>query len=168
MHASLNPFIVALMLTFTSTAVATDADASQWPSSPSRLTLDTPYGDLHVSPSDYIYESRLMLDEHEIQPQVKGLLNIPYAFSSTDFHVALVSIETGDQVCPITYTWIMLNKAGYSTTPTFGSCSESIKVSAEGQTFRLMTPSAANPDDSDIYLYDGKTVKKKSLSQTRG
>lgn len=166
MHASLNPFIVALMLTFSSTAVATDA--SEWPSSPSRLTLDTPYGDLHVSPSDYIYESRLMLDEHEIQPQVKGLLNIPYAFSSTNFHVALVSIDTGDPVCPITYTWIMLNKDGYSATPQFGSCSESIKVSAEGQTFKLMTPNEANPDNSDIYLYDGETVKKRSLSHTSG
>ena len=166
MPASLNPFIVALMLTFTSTAAATDA--SQWPSSPSRLTLDTPYGDLHVSPSDYIYESRLMLDEHEIQPQVKGLLNIPYAFSSTDFHVALVSIDTGDQVCPITYKWIMLNKDGYSATPQFGSCSDSIKVSAKGHTFRLITPNEANPDDSDVYLYDGETVTKKSRSRTSG
>lgn len=162
MHASLYPFIVALMLAFTRTAAATDA--SEWPTAPSRLTLDTPYGELHVSPSDYVYESRLMLDEHEIQPQVKGLLNIPYAFSSTDFHVALVSIDTGDQVCPFTYTWIMLNKDGYSATPQFGSCSESIKVSAEGQTFRLTTPNEANPDHVDIYLYDGKTVKKKSRS----
>lgn len=166
MRASLNLFVAVLMFTLTSATAA--VDPTQWPSSPSRLTLDTPYGDLHVSPSDYVYESRLMLDDHEIQPLIKGLLNIPYAFSSTDFHVVLVSIDSGEQICPVTYKWITLNTEGYSATPRFGSCSEFIKVSAKGTTFTVVTPSEANPDELDSYVYDGKTVKKKSLSKTSG
>ena len=109
-----------------------------------------------------------MLDDHEIQPLIKGLLNIPYAFSSTDFHVVLVSIDSGEQICPVTYKWITLNTEGYSATPRFGSCSEFIKVSAKGTTFTVVTPSEANPDELDSYVYDGKTVKKKSLSKTSG
>lgn len=162
---SVRHFCAVLMLAMTSTAMATDS--SPWPAVPSRLTLETPYGDLRVSSSDYVYESRLMLDGIEIQPLTKGLLNIPYAFSSPDFHVALVSINTGDPVCAVTYRWIMLNDAGYTTTPRFGSCSESINVSARGATFTLVTPSIDNPAELDHYLYDGKSVTKKTGVNTR-
>lgn len=166
MRTSLNHFVAVLMLTLSSTALA--IEASQWPTAPSRLSLNTPYGDLHVSPSDYVYESRLMLDDHEIQPLVKGLLNIPYAFSSTDFHVALVSIDSGEQICPVSYKWVMLNTKGYSATPRFGSCSELIRVSAQGTTFTVVTPSEEDPDALDSYIYDGETVKKHTLSQPHG
>lgn len=99
-----------------------------------------------------------MLDEHEVQPQIKGLLNIPYAFSSPDFHVALISIDTGDKVCPVSYTWIMLEQSGYSITPPFGSCSEQIRVTAEGSTFSVQTPNVDDPSKTDHYLYDGETL----------
>lgn len=156
MRASFICLTVALTLTFGHAAFATDS--SQWPSAPSRLSLDTPYGNLHVSASDYVYESLLKLDEEEIEPQIKGLLNIPYAFSSPDFHIALISIDTGDKTCPVSYKWITLKSTGYSVTPKFGSCSDQIKVTAEGTTFSLQTPNTEDPDKIDHYLYDGETL----------
>lgn len=140
------------------TATGLAAETSEWPSAPSRLELDTPYGNLHVSPSEYVYESRLLLGKDEIQPEVKGLLNIPYAFSSTDFHVALVSIDTGEQHCPVSYAWIMLKEDGYSITTPFGSCSEKIRVSTKGSSFALQTPNADDSSKIDLYIYDGETV----------
>lgn len=148
--------IAALTLATAGSAFATET--SEWPAPPSRLTLDTPYGALHVSSSDYVYESRLMLDDHEIQPKVEGLLNIPHAFSSPDFHIALVSIDTGEQICPVSYAWVMLEESGYSVTPPFGSCSDKIRVSTEGATFSVQTPNAEDPSKIDRYTYDGKSI----------
>lgn len=165
MSVSLKYLVAALIVGHASVSLA--SDPSQWPTAPSRLVLETPYGDLQVSPSDYIYESRLMLDDHEIDPLIQGLLNIPYAFSSPDFHVALVSIDTGTPVCPISYAWIMLKNDGYSVTPRFGSCSEHIKVSAEGSVFSLLTPNETDPDQIDSYLYDGQTVTLKTTTSEK-
>src|SRR5690625_4081924 len=113
---------------------------------------------LHVSASDYVYASRLLLDDSEIDPQVKGLLNIPYAFSAPDFHIALVSIDTGKRTCPISYVWIKLTDDGYSVTPTFGSCSDLIQVSTEGASFIMRTPNAEDASATDQYIYDGNIV----------
>lgn len=146
----------ALALAATSPVYA--SETSEWPTAPSRLELSTPYGTLHVSASEYVYESQLMLDDDEIQPAVKGLLNIPYAFSSPDFHIALISIDTGEQACPVSYTWVKLEETGYSVTPPFGSCSEQVRVSTEGGTFSLQTPNVNEPSETDHYVYDGKTV----------
>lgn len=160
MRVSLSFFVTALMLTFTGAVLA--SKPSQWPPVPSRLMLETPYGDLHVSSSDYVYESRLMLDDHDIEPLIKGLLNIPYAFSSPDFHVALVSINKGDNSCPFSYKWIVLKNDGYSVTPPFGSCSDAIDVSTKGTTFTLLTPNHEDPDKLDSYLYDGTNITQQT------
>lgn len=159
MHVSIARLLAMTVLIYSGTAAASTPPS--WPESPSRLQLDTPYGELHVSASDYVYESRLMLDDHDIEPLIKGLLNIPYAFSSPKFHVALVSINTGHNDCPVTYKWVMLKESGYTVTPRFGSCSESIKVTAQGATFILETPNQNSPAEFDTYIYDGKTVTKK-------
>lgn len=150
--------ILSAVLALAMNIPASATETPKWPSPPSRLELDTPYGILRVSASDYIYESRLMFDDDEIRPKVKGLLNIPYAFSSPDFHTALVSIDTGEHVCPVSYAWVMLNADGYSVTPPFGSCSEKIRVSTEGSAFLVQTPNADDPSKTDRYVYDGKTV----------
>lgn len=165
MRVSIISLSVALTLATAGSAFATET--SEWPSAPSRLALDTPYGALHVSASEYVYESRLMLDGHEIQPRVKGLLNIPHAFSSPKFHIALVSIDTGKQSCPVSYTWVMLKESGYSITPPFGSCSEKIRVSTEGATFSVQTPNAEDPSKIDRYIYDGDTVTYQKPSPSK-
>lgn len=154
-------YIVAMLMLFC-TGNAGASTPSQWPVNPSRLQLSTPYGELHVSPSDYVYESRLMLDDQDIEPEIKGLLNIPYAFSTPDFHVALISISTGDDDCPYYYKWIKLKQNGYTLTPRFGSCSESIRVSTKGTIFTMQTPSAEVPGKLDSYLYDGTNIKKEN------
>lgn len=160
MRVSLTTFIAVMVLAGSGAAGATTVPS--WPESPSRLQLDTPYGELQVSSSEYVYESHLMLDLHKIQPVIKGLLNIPYAFSSPEFHVALISINIGDNDCPVKYKWIKLQKNGYAATPRFGSCSESIKVETQGTAFIVTTPNEQDPKELDTYVYDGNIVKKKS------
>ncbi|WP_245153673.1 hypothetical protein [Allopusillimonas ginsengisoli] len=131
-----------------------------WPVSPSRMELSTPYGTLHVNASEYVYESRLFIDNTEVTPAIRGILNITYAFKRPKALVALVSIDNGSSDCPVVYRWIILDKAGYTVSPEFGSCSENIKVSATGQLLTLRTPSSQKPDKIDIYTYDGKTVRR--------
>ena len=156
MRTLLRTLLPALALFHACAALATH-DA-QWPAVPSRLQLDTPYGQLHVSASDYVYESYLMLDDQRIEPEVKGLLNIPYAFSAANFHVALVSVDTCSKNCPVHYTWIMLNETGYTATPPFGSCTDQIRVDTTPEGFTMLTPSVEHDDKLDKYLYDGKVV----------
>lgn len=132
--------------------------ATDWPASPSRLQLATPYGKVHVSQSDYVYEARLLVNGKETTPPVMGLLNIPYAFSASEYHVALISIDSGDETCPVNYKWIWLETNGYRISGAFGSCSERIRVFADGNQFTLQTPNMEEPDKIDTYIFDGETV----------
>ncbi|MBP6018225.1 MAG: hypothetical protein KA735_01925 [Burkholderiaceae bacterium] len=137
------------------------ASPAAWEAPPSRLDLATPHGELHVTPSDYVYESVLRLNNTDIEPRVVGLLNIPYAYNMPEFHAALVSIHKGNEGCPVVYRWVRIDKSGYSVTPEFGSCSENIQVSAKGRTLTVVTPSSTNPDKMDSYTYDGNAVKRR-------
>ncbi|WP_126708018.1 hypothetical protein [Candidimonas sp. SYP-B2681] len=130
-----------------------------WPISPSRLQLSTPYGDLQVKSSEYIYEARLQIDNTDVDPEIHGILNITYAFNMPTSQAALVSINSGNNGCPITYRWVVLKKTGYDISPEFGSCNEQIKVTAKGRHLTLQTPSTQAADKIDEYVYDGKTVK---------
>ncbi|MDS1141995.1 hypothetical protein RE432_16250 [Pusillimonas sp. SM2304] len=135
-----------------------------WPVSPSRLHLPTPYGTLDIATSEYVYESRLRVDSIDVNPPVKGMLNITYAFSTPKAQVALISINSGNNGCPVAYRWVVLDKSGYTVSPEFGSCSEQIKVSAKGRLFTLQTPSSQAPDQIDVYTYDGKSIKHRTTS----
>ncbi|MEO6959842.1 MAG: hypothetical protein ABI228_08205 [Burkholderiaceae bacterium] len=138
---------------------ATQAD---WPLAPSHLDLVTPYGDLHVKPSEYIYESKLLINNDEADPQVEGILNITYAFATSQAHAALISISDGNSRCPIAYRWVILDKKGYKMSPAFGSCSPQIKVSSTHHTLVVKTPNSEDPNKIDTYSYDGKTVKRRT------
>lgn len=138
------------------------AAQADWPLAPSRLDLVTPYGDLHVKPSEYIYESRLLINDAEADPQIEGILNITYAFATPQAHAALISINDGNSRCPIAYRWVILDKKGYKMSPAFGSCSPHIKVSSTRRTLVVKTPNSENPSKIDIYSYDGKTVKRRT------
>jgi hypothetical protein len=139
--------------------------ADAWPVSPSVMQLATPYGELHVVTSEYVYESRLRLNGADIEPAIKGILNITHAFSLPKAQVALVSINNGNNVCPIRYRWVVLQADAYKVSPEFGSCSDKIKVSAKGRTLMLKTPSMQKPDKIDVYTYDGKTIQHRSAKQ---
>ncbi|HLR14081.1 MAG TPA: hypothetical protein VK104_10750 [Burkholderiaceae bacterium] len=159
MNKSLLLRLVTLSLSLLlSGPVAADSDQQDWPKQPSRLKLSTPYGQLHVSQSDYVYDARLLLNGEETKPPVMGLLNIPYAFSATDYHVALISIDSGDDSCPINYKWILLESSGYDISDAFGSCSEQIRVFADNHLFTMQTPNLEQPDKIDTYIFDGETV----------
>lgn len=142
----------------------TDADAAEWPIMPSRLQLPTPYGTLNVATSEYVYESRLRVNSEDVAPKVSGILNIAYAFSMPKSLAALVSINNGSNACPYMYRWVILDKSSYKVSPEFGSCSEQIKVSASGRKLTLTTPSIQKPDKIDIYVYDGKTIKHRTVA----
>lgn len=137
------------------------ASPAEWPVSPSRLVLPSPYGTLQVKTTDYIYESHLLLDGKEVQPHMVGLLNIPYAFTLPGKLSALISVNTGSSLCPVQYRWVTLYKGGYKVSPLFGSCSSQIKVSAIGHRFELATPSKVAPDKIDVYVYDGRKIKQR-------
>lgn len=157
-------FLTGLLLAAAGQIAAANSPAT-WPVSPSRLNLPTPYGDLQIATSEYVYESTLRIDGVDVTPSVQGMLNITYAFSTSKAHVALVSINSGNNACPVTYRWVVMQKSGYTVSPEFGSCSDQIKVSAKGRLFTLQTPSPQKPDKIDIYTYDGKTIRRSSASQ---
>ena len=136
-----------------------------WPVSPSRLNLATPYGTLHVATSEYVYESALQVDDADVEPTIRGILNITYAFNMPKAQAALVSINKGNNGCPVMYRWIVLDENGYKVSPEFGSCSDQIKVTATGRLFTMQTPSTQKRDKIDIYTYDGKTVKRRTAPQ---
>ncbi len=138
---------------------AAQASETTWPVSPSRMQLATPYGNMNVVNSEYVYESRLQIDGADVAPPIRGILNITYAFQMRVSLAALISINSGNNGCPITYRWIVLDKSGYKVSPEFGSCNDQIKVSAKGRRLTLHTPSLHTPGKIDAYVYDGKTVK---------
>lgn len=146
-----------LMLPYGWVAYAAPTD---WPTQHSRLALDTPQGNLHISANDYIYEAVLRLDDTDIQPLIMGQLNIPYAFNMPNYQAALISISKGNDACPVTYRWLRIDASGYSVSSEFGSCSTTINVSATAQRLTLITPNNTKPDKIDTYTFDGKTVKR--------
>jgi hypothetical protein len=141
---------------------AIGAASIEWPQPPSRLDLATPYGTLGITTSDYVYESRLHVNNTELAPKIEGLLNITYAFALPSSQAALVSISDGSEHCPVRYRWIILHHDGYKVSPAFGSCSEHIKVSVAGTKFTLQTPNNEKPDKIDTYVYDGQTIKQRT------
>lgn len=158
MRTSFSLLLAVLMLAYAGLATAAH---DQWPAPPSRLNLETPYGTLGVSGSDYVYESILVFNGKPVEPHIEGLLNIPYAFSSGRYHAALISIDSGSKSCPVAYQWIVLNSDGYKLSPEFGSCSEQIRVSAVHKTFTLETPNRQNPAKTDVYVFDGKSITQR-------
>ncbi|UYO92493.1 hypothetical protein [Pollutimonas sp. M17] len=152
---------VGVMLMATSLLASATSPAT-WPVSPSRLNLATPYGTLQVATSEYVYESQLRIDGIDVYPVIRGILNITYAFKMPKAQVALVSINNGNNLCPIAYRWVVLQKSGYTVSPEFGSCNDQIKVSAKGRVLTLQTPNTQKPDKIDVYIYDGKTLKQRT------
>lgn len=158
-NSSFRGMFAALLLVC---APALAAPETSWPIAPKHLELPTPYGTLAVGVSEYIYEARLQLNGTQIEPPISGMLNISYAFSMPDAQAALVSISKGNDACPVSYRWVVLNAKGYKVSPEFGSCSEQIKVSANSRRLTLHTPSREAPGKLDVYVYDGKTVTRKT------
>jgi hypothetical protein len=131
---------------------------SEWPNTPSVLDITTDYGRLNVATSDYVYESQLLWDGLELDPTLRGILNITYIFELPESVAALISVNNGSNLCPIHYRWVILKKADAIVSPEFGSCSDRIQVTATRQTLTLRTPNKTTPDKIDVYIYDGKKI----------
>jgi len=155
---------VSLLLICGSALAAAEID---WPSAPKLIELPTPYGTLAVGESEYIYEARLHLNGAEVEPLISGMLNISYAFSLPESQVALITISKGNEACPVSYRWVVMKAQGYTISPEFGSCSEQIRVSADTRLLTLQTPSQEAPGVLDTYVYDGKTVQKRTGKNRR-
>lgn len=153
--------LIAALLA-TACSFSANSATGDWPASPSLMQLVTPYGKLYISPSDYVYESTLRLDFADLDPEIKGMLNITHAFKMPKAQAALVSINRGDNACPVMYRWVVLRADSYKVSPEFGSCSNLIEVSAQGGQLTLRTPSRESSEKIDIYDYDGKTIKHRS------
>ncbi|MCX5592734.1 hypothetical protein [Alcaligenes endophyticus] len=144
--------LLLLCLSFTSKAAA-----QAWPSIPSQLSLQTPFGDLQVTPSDYIYDAQLSLGTRIIEPTIKGLINMPYAFQVGDSQSVLISVDNGVEHCPISFHWLTISQQGHHLSPAFGSCNSKIRVSHRGSTLIVQTPSTKAQDSIDEYRYkEGK------------
>src|SRR5690606_12024572 len=136
-------------------AFAQVKDKNVWPTAPSMLVLTSDYGTLHVDLNEYIYESILRIDNQPTNPEIRGLLNITYAFKMPNAQAALVSINRGNTACPISYRWVLLQQGKHRVSPEFVSCSEKIRVSIQGRKLNIETPNRTDPAKIDVYAYDG-------------
>lgn len=139
-------------------AVAQAPGKASWPAVPSLLILPSEYGTLHIALNEYVHESTLQIDSRPTQPEIRGLLNITYAFQMPDAQAALVSINRGNDACPFSYRWVLLRRGSHLISPEFGSCSEKIRVSAEGKTLNIETPNRVDAAKIDVYSYDGDST----------
>ncbi len=152
--------VVAMFwLLITTPAQAATPASVIWPRPPLRVALETPYGNLDVIHSEYVFESRLAYNGAIIDnPEIMGVLNIAYAFNMGKSYYVLVMADTGRKMCPYVYYWIRLDDDGYTSTPRFGSCNENIRISQNGSKFVIETPHPLKADTLDKYIYDGETV----------
>src|SRR5690625_128470 len=150
--------ITMLWLLFTTPAQAATPATVIWPRPPLRVSLYTPYGNLDVIHSEYVFEARLAYNGAIIEPEIMGVLNIAYAFNMGNAYYVLVMADTGRKMCPYVYYWIRLDDDGYHPTPRFGSCNENIRISQNGSKFIIETPHPLRADTLDKYVYDGKKV----------
>ena len=147
-------------------AAAVSPARANWPAPPSSLVFESPYGTLSVETSEYIYESRLYLNQAPVQPALQGLLDITYAYEINDAHAALVAVSDGNAQCAVRYHWVVLKRNGYRVSPALGSCSKRIKVTAKGAQLILATPNPQDGGKVDVYTYDGNSVKKRTRAAT--
>lgn len=158
MRIRLGLLSVFCVLCLSQPAIGTTAP---WPDTPSRTTLQTPYGMLEVSSNDYVYESQLLFDGKRVQPDIRGIINITYAYRVDKARVVLIAVDTGNNTCPITYHWMTIRQDGYQLTEPFGSCSEDIRVATRGKQFVLSTPNPNKAGAIDTWVFDGRTVRRR-------
>lgn len=137
------------------------AAPEDWPDSPKRTTLETPYGTLAIHASDYLYGAKLTFDGAPTTPPLQGILNIPYAYVVGSKQMALVSEDKGQADCPISYYWVVITQRGYKITPPFGSCSADIRLTTRGTQLRMETPNREHAEETDIWEFDGQKVRKR-------
>lgn len=150
-----------------SLSLSAKAAAQTWPNMPSQLSLQTPYGALQVTNSGYIYEAQLSLAAQLIEPSVKGLINMPYAFQVGDSQSVLISVDSGTGACPVSYHWLTISQQGHQLSPAFGSCNTKIRVSHRDSTLIVQTPNLEARDFIDEYHYKAGKISLRKRRNTQ-
>jgi hypothetical protein len=73
-------------------------------------------------------------------------LSEPYQIGSSD--IVLVT-DNGGTSCPALYYFVTVTKSGAKATPSFGSCSDLIKIKRMGDSVSVSMPGYAGPLESN-------------------
>lgn len=108
-------------------------------------TVRTRFGDLSISPdNELLYQGRLLT------PVVQGNnnLDIIRTFRLGAVDAALLQ-DTGGTACPAQFYIATTSPAGAVVTQGFGSCSDSIELTQEGEAISLSMPGFVGPADPE-------------------
>lgn len=85
-------------------------------------------------------------------------VSIDKKFTTSEGDVILLAESTGGNACPATYIFVKINKSGQvNYTPSFGTCSDLIKVNQQGTNFVITMPNM-NAKGTTKYLFNGITI----------
>jgi len=73
-------------------------------------------------------------------------LSEPYQIGSSD--IVLVT-DNGGTACPALYYFVTVTKSGAKSSPSFGSCSDLIKIKRMGDSVSVSMPGYAGPSESN-------------------
>lgn len=134
-------------------------------SRPKDDSMVTPLGKLKISE-----DKVLLLDGKPIKPRVQGnvLLDVSKQFSFRKNQAFLIE-DIGGTACPAVYRWIIVSSQGYVVSPSFGTCSDLIETSVDGEKLLAVMPGFVGPFEpvskhkkavkqKFTYLYDGKLL----------
>ncbi len=125
-------------------------------------SVTTRFGDLAVSDAGV-----LLFKGSPVQPTVEANnsldLSEPYKIGTSD--VVLVT-NNGGTGCPAEYYFVTVTKSGAKVTPSFGTCSDLIKVKNVGDSISVSMPGFKRARGRHVYVYragvvtdNGKPVK---------
>lgn len=107
-------------------------------------TVSTRFGSLTVSDKGV-----LLFKGAPVQPKVEANnsldLSKPYSIGSAD--VVLVT-DNGGTACPASYYFVTITKAGAKVSPSFGTCSDLIKIRRSGDSISVSMPGYQGPFES--------------------
>jgi len=108
-------------------------------------TIQTRFGALMVNDAGV-----LLFKGAPFQPAIEANnsldLSEPYQIGSSD--IVLVT-DNGVTSCPALYYFVTVTKSGATATPSFGSCSDLIKVKRMGDSVSVSMPGYAGPSESN-------------------
>ena len=107
-------------------------------------TVSTRFGALTVSD-----EGVLLFKSFAVQPKIEANnsldLSKPYSIGSAD--VVLVT-DNGGTACPASYYFVTITRAGAKVSPSFGTCSDLIKIKRTGDSISVSMPGYQGPFES--------------------
>jgi hypothetical protein len=107
-------------------------------------TIQTRFGALTVSDAGV-----LLFKGTPVQPTIEANnsldLSQPYQIGTSD--VVLIT-DNGGTSCPALYYFVTVTKSGAKVTPSFGTCSDLIKIKRTGDSISVSMPGYQGPSES--------------------